>query len=263
MRDSGGAEFWSKVAEAREGTHANVFEPVWKATLDLLQVGQGTRFLDAGCGTGMATEIAVKRGARAYGADAAENMIKLAKKRVAEAEFHHCDMESMPFEAGFFDTVMAINSIHFTNQPLFALRELVRTCAAGGHVAIVCLGPRESHNFEAPVKAMLSLVPESRKSEALFVDPFRLSAVGVLEMMFQEAGLVEVKHRFVECPVIYDSLAKACESMRNIALYPATQTVAPQDALDAAVTASLEPYVVADGRVVWKANHRIVMGKKP
>ena len=210
----------------------------------------------------MATALAVTRGARAYGMDAAEAMIEIAKTRVPEAAFEHCDMESLSFETGFFDGAMAINSLHFTVNPQLALRELVRVCAKGGQVAIACLGPREDHNFEAPIKAMLSLVPTDRKSEPAFVDPFRLSAVGVLEMMFAEAGLDDVHDRYVECPVIYDNLERACESMRNVALYPAACQVVARDVLDAALTRSLEPYVVESGMVVWRATHRLVIGRK-
>ncbi|MEJ7597230.1 MAG: class I SAM-dependent methyltransferase [Kofleriaceae bacterium] len=237
-----------------------MFVPVWNATLDLLGIRAGTRFLDAGCGTGMATTLAAQRGAQAHGADAAENMIKLAREQVKGVDFQLCDMESMPFETGFFDRIMAINSLHFTNRPLRALRELVRVAASGGEIAVVCLGPRELNNFEAPVKAMLALVPEARKQE--IVDPFRLSAVGVVEMMFEEAGLVEIRDQYIECPVIYDSLQRACESMRAIALYAGTSALAPRDKLDTALESSLKPFVVADGRVVWRATHRIVIGTK-
>jgi SAM-dependent methyltransferase len=258
-----GASFWSKIAQGRESTHAGVFVPVWTGTLDLLGVGAGTTFLDAGCGTGMATAIAVERGARAYGADAADNMVKLAAQRVPQAEFSLCDMETMPFADGFFDRVMAVNSLHFTNRPMRALRELVRVCAAGGKVAVVSLGPREDHNFEAPMKALLAKVPPERKKDPGIVDPFRLAATGVVDMMFEEVGLTDLQDRLIECPISHDSLEHTLAAMRNVGLYAAASMVVATDVLDAALTEALRPFVQTDGRVVWRATHRVVMGTKP
>ena len=70
-------------ADFMEGT----CRPVFQAVLDRTGVGPGTRYLDVGCGTGMAAGMAAARGAEASGLDAAEGMLAIARERVTSRRF--------------------------------------------------------------------------------------------------------------------------------------------------------------------------------
>jgi predicted TPR repeat methyltransferase len=54
---------------------------LWRPVLDLAQVGEGTRMLDAGCGAGGASVMARERGAIVSGCDISEAMLDIARER--------------------------------------------------------------------------------------------------------------------------------------------------------------------------------------
>src|SRR5688572_5221144 len=71
--------------------------PLWEAMLESAAVGEGTRFLDVGCGGGGASVLAARRGAKVAGLDAAEPLINIARERLPEGDFRVGDMEEMPY----------------------------------------------------------------------------------------------------------------------------------------------------------------------
>src|SRR5690348_16209055 len=70
-------------ADFMEGT----VRPVFEAVLERTRVAPGTRYLDVGCGSGMAAQIAAERGAEVAGIDAAEAMLSIARSRVPSGDF--------------------------------------------------------------------------------------------------------------------------------------------------------------------------------
>ena len=65
-------------AELQEGQ----CRPVYEAVLDRLKVGPAMAYLDAGCGAGMAAQMAQERGAKVSGLDASEPLLAIARERV-------------------------------------------------------------------------------------------------------------------------------------------------------------------------------------
>jgi cyclopropane fatty-acyl-phospholipid synthase-like methyltransferase len=70
-RWGGAAHDW---AELQEPTGA----PIYEAAFDALGVGNGTRLLDVGCGSGCALQLAAKRGATVSGFDASAALLVVA-----------------------------------------------------------------------------------------------------------------------------------------------------------------------------------------
>jgi SAM-dependent methyltransferase len=70
----------------------------------------GSRVLDAGCGTGLPTARQLARaGHKVTGVDISEEMLRLARQDVPEAEFHHRDIADM--DLGDFTAVVAFFSL--------------------------------------------------------------------------------------------------------------------------------------------------------
>lgn len=67
-----GAADWSQLTEP-------AMTPVFEAVFDAMGVGNGTRLLDAGCGAGLALQLAHKRGATVTGLDASEGLLAVAR----------------------------------------------------------------------------------------------------------------------------------------------------------------------------------------
>jgi SAM-dependent methyltransferase len=65
-------------ADVQEG----VVRPVYEAVFERTRVGVGVRYLDVGCGSGMAARLAAERGARVSGIDAAEGLLAIARSRL-------------------------------------------------------------------------------------------------------------------------------------------------------------------------------------
>ena len=56
-----------------------------------------TELLDAGCGAGLALQIAAKRGATVTGFDASAALLEIAAERVPGADLRRGDLESLPY----------------------------------------------------------------------------------------------------------------------------------------------------------------------
>jgi ubiquinone/menaquinone biosynthesis C-methylase UbiE len=70
----------------------------------------GSRVLDAGCGTGIPTARQLTRaGHKVTGVDISEEMLRLARRDVPDAEFHHGDFADM--DLGDFTAVVAFFSL--------------------------------------------------------------------------------------------------------------------------------------------------------
>ena len=76
------ARLWGARAKDWADIQEGQCRAVYVAVLDHLNIGPGISYLDAGCGSGMAAQIAAERGASVLGLDAAEDLISIAKSRV-------------------------------------------------------------------------------------------------------------------------------------------------------------------------------------
>src|SRR5580693_8231110 len=66
--------------------------------------------LDAGCGAGLALQLAAKRGATVTGFDASAPLLEIARERNPGADIHQGDLEQLPFEDNRFDVVTSFNA---------------------------------------------------------------------------------------------------------------------------------------------------------
>src|SRR5919202_1964599 len=130
---SGLAQAQGKLWGARARDWAEVQEPAQRAlyapVLDAAGVGEGTRLLDAGCGSGVAAAAAHGRGAAVAGIDAALPLIELARERLPGAEFRVGELEALPYEDSAFDVVTGFNSFQYAADPRAGA---VRAVGAGG-----------------------------------------------------------------------------------------------------------------------------------
>lgn len=113
--------------------------------VDTLEVGPGDRFLDVGCGPGLAVAHAVASGGRAAGVDAASTMVRHARRRNrsaigdGRAEIRRADAERLPFPDHAFTRVGSLNSLQFWPVPARGLAEMHRVLEPRGRVAVVLM----------------------------------------------------------------------------------------------------------------------------
>lgn len=98
--------------------------------------------LDLGTGTALIPIELCRREptCRVMAADAAVNMLQLARNNVESAGFverihvSHVDAKRLPYRDEMFDTVMSNSIIHHIPEPVTVLREAVRVTKAGGQL---------------------------------------------------------------------------------------------------------------------------------
>ena len=128
---------------ARPADWAYLFEPYARSAneviFDRLDVGEGTRLLDIACGSGLAAQIAARRGATVTGIDASEALVTIARARTAGGDFRVGDMFALPFPDACFDRATSFNGIWKGCEA--ALREAARVLAPGRAAGPDLLGP--------------------------------------------------------------------------------------------------------------------------
>jgi ubiquinone/menaquinone biosynthesis C-methylase UbiE len=80
--------------------------------------------LDVGCGSGLALQLAAKRGASVSGLDASAGLLEVARQRLAEADLRQGDVEQLPWADDSFDAATAFNAVQYATDPVQALREI-------------------------------------------------------------------------------------------------------------------------------------------
>jgi len=106
-------------ADLQEG----MVRPVYEAVLRRTRIKAGSHYLDVGCGTGMAAQMASALGARAVGIDASEALLTIARERTPSGHFRIGDLEALPLTDQSFDVVTGFNSFQYAGNPGVALAE--------------------------------------------------------------------------------------------------------------------------------------------
>jgi len=107
------------------------------AMLEAAGVRSGMRVLDVGCGTGaLAGQAARLVGARNVAAvDPSESFVEGCRARVPGADVRVAAAESLPFEDGAFDAVLAQLVVPFMGDAPRGVAEMTRVARPGGVVA--------------------------------------------------------------------------------------------------------------------------------
>ena len=109
------------------------------SVLDLVGDVRGLRVLDAACGPGLYLEELLQRRAVVSAFDASEEMIALARRRVADESTRILRAvlgESLPFDEAAFDLVLCALAIHYVHDRAETFRELFRVLRPGGALVV-------------------------------------------------------------------------------------------------------------------------------
>jgi ubiquinone/menaquinone biosynthesis C-methylase UbiE len=98
----------------------------------------GLSLLDVGCGTGTTDQLLAPRVRELHGVDISEEMLIQAQRNVPEAQFSWYDGETLPFDDGAFDVVVAICVLHHVPASMRSkvVSEMVRVTRRQGVVAV-------------------------------------------------------------------------------------------------------------------------------
>lgn len=121
---------------------------VESAILKAAGVGPFGQVVDLGSGTGRMLTLLAPRAKSALGLDLSQQMLNIARARVAEAglarcELRHGDIFSTNLPSGEADLVVVHQVLHYLNDPAAAVRESARLVAPGGRLLIVDFAPHK------------------------------------------------------------------------------------------------------------------------
>ena len=149
--------------------------------LAMLDIEEGDRVLDVGCGTGFATEGLLEHTENVHGLDQSVHQLEKAWAKLGKHDpvsFYRGDAERLPFADDTFDVVWSSGSIEYWPNPVATLRDMRRVVKPGGQVLVV--GPNNPKS---------TIMQKVANAIMLFYD--REEA----DRMFREAGYVDVEHR--------------------------------------------------------------------
>lgn len=220
--------------------------PLYEAVFAALAIGDGLRLLDAGCGAGLALQMAAARGATVSGIDAAEALLEVARERVPDADLRHGDLEDLPFADDAFDVTTSFNAVQYAADPEVALGEIRRVVRPGGAVAIITWGDPERCDTRAVLTAVGRLLPPPPPGA---VGPFALSAPSKLEEFAASAGLRAERAAEVPAPFSFASLDDAVRIQLSAGPLQRAVEHAGEEATRQALRDAFAPFVRADGSI--------------
>jgi hypothetical protein len=175
---------WGVRARDWTNNQEGTVRPVYEAVPERTRVASGTRYLDVGCGAGMAAQVAAMRGAQVSGIDAAEALLAIAPQCTPEGDFPHGDLEELPFDDRSFDVVAVFNSFQYAGNPVVALREARRVNRPGG---VVVIGPGQPGRDGSCI-CDRRLAPAATTTTAGWARPFALFDEQALRKFTVDAG---------------------------------------------------------------------------
>jgi SAM-dependent methyltransferase len=236
-------------ANIQEGQVRAAIETV----LERAGVGSGTRYLDVGCGAGLALQLAAIAGADVAGIDAASALLEIARERVPAGQFHLGDLEELPLKAETFDLVTGFNSFQFAANPAIALAEARRVVRPGGRVVVVTWGQPEGMEAVALLDVLRPLLPPPPLGSP---GPFALSDEATLRALAARAHLSPVSVFDVECPFFYPDQDTAVRGLNSAGAAVWAMEHTNERVVTAAHARALSPFRRPDGSYQIRASFR-------
>lgn len=171
--------------------------------LDWIDVPQGSRWLDVGCGTGALTEAILQRKepAEVTGVDPAESFVAYAREHVEDsrASFKVGDATALPLDEGMFDAVVAGLVLNHMPTPEPGVAEMARVAKQGGTVAAYVWdyadGMQMTRVFWDAVVELDEGAAEMHQGRR-----YPMCKPEPLALLFRGAGLKDVEVRAIDVP---------------------------------------------------------------
>lgn len=236
---------WAEVMEGEEGWGV----PVYRHVLDAIEIGQGARVLDVGCGSGRFCRMAADRGARICGLDATPGFVTIASERVPDGEFTIGDMEQLPFGDDQFDLVTGFNSFFIAADMADPLREAGRVARPGGAIATTVFGRPERCDSTTLFGAVRGLFPPPSSGDEGGAGEPGLHEEGVLEAIADRAGLTVQEVGYFGYTERYPNAETLARGMMAAPPMIRAGKVAGDHAVRDAILEAAAPFICGDGSV--------------
>jgi ubiquinone/menaquinone biosynthesis C-methylase UbiE len=179
-------------------------------------IGDGSRVLEIGCGTGQLTRQLASRGIRLTAIDLGPTMVEVARSHseTRGVEFHATSFEDFEAADGSFDLIVSASAFHWID-PDVAWTKSARLLRTGGWIALLATG----ETYDDPLgSALLDLwIRLSSDGGAWATDEKRAPT---LVQTIATTGLFEaaIEHHYRERRTIAPSVVRGLEHTRSTTL---------------------------------------------
>jgi SAM-dependent methyltransferase len=174
--------------------------------IDWLDMPNGLRWADVGCGTGALTELIMRSCApvSVVGIDRAAAFVALARRRItdARANFEVGDAMSLPWADASVDASVSGLVLNFVPDGAAMVREMRRVTRPGGRVAAYVWdyagGMQMMRHFW---DVAIALNPKDASLDQ--AERFPICNPGPLQALFEAEGLKQVSTRAIDIPMVF------------------------------------------------------------
>ncbi len=245
-------QHWSKFFEP-------FFTPLYKKTIEQLKLTENSLLLDAGCGSGMFSNMAIKAGAQVIGVDAAPGLLEMARERNPHNSFLEEDLETLPFAADSFDVVAGFNSFQYAGNFTSALAEAKRVLKKGGNLVIAIWDKPEMSEATNILKAIGTLLPAPPAGTP---GPFALSEDGKIDGICESLDLKLVYKTKVSCPFLYYTLNDGIRSFMGTGPAAAAMNYASEKKVQQTIANAFQPYQLTEDMYHLQNSFQLFIAKK-
>ncbi|MEE1931146.1 methyltransferase domain-containing protein [Streptomyces sp. TRM 70351] len=242
------ARDWAEIQE-------RMLVPLYEAVYDRLEVGQHTRLLGLGCGSGLALLLAGGRGAEVTGVDTDEQRLALARARLLDEPQWGGKPLDVRLAHGDPAGADAARGRPYTLVTAFDARPDAGTLAAaarraerGAAVVLADWGPAE-RCAAAPALRVAARLAEPPHHSACWQPRGRDD----LEELARQAGLRPDGSGRVSCPFGYADLDSAVRGLLSTGFYAAAVRATDEAQVGKELAEALHPHLRPDG-TVWLPN---------
>ena len=236
-------KLWSIAPEKWSRHFEPWFLPMYKTALDQLHLSASTLLLDAGCGSGMFSSMAIQSGAQVIGIDAAPGLLEIARLRNPENNFLEEELEQLPFAANSFDVVTGFNSFQYAGSFENVLKEAKRVLTPGGKLIIGIWDKPEKSQATDVLKSIGSLLPPPPAGTP---GPFALSEDGRIESELEKAGLSMLSRKTVACPFLFTGLQEGIDAFMGTGPAAAALNSHAKEKVEQTIATTLRKYHITD-----------------
>jgi SAM-dependent methyltransferase len=262
-------ERWQVSTDAAE-VYESCFVPAifgaWAGPVaDAAGIRTGDRVLDVGCGTGVLAREALRRVGRegqVVGLDLNEGMLAVAARTEPGVEWRQGDAASLPFEDASVDVVVSQFALMYFPERAASLREMWRTLAPGGRLAIAAWAPLDrARGYRMLVEVATRLCGGGAAD--VLAAPFVLGDRVELAALFDDSGIPGANVALHEGSIRFPSVR---EFVRVEVEGSPLADMVRDDAMEKLAAEServLAEFVVASGEIVMPLDAHIVTANKP
>ncbi len=199
---------WNLTVDVYERSWVSILQRFGAGCVERGGVKAGDRVLDVATGPGTVALLAGERGARVVGTDISDAFVEAARRRVPNATFERCEMESLAVANASMDVALCAFGLMYAAPVSAALAEMNRVLVKDGRFAACVWGRREKCGFRE-VFSVLG-VPLQMDVCPLF---FSLGVPGAFGAALEGAGFRDVREERVELSIHWKDDDEACAAM--------------------------------------------------